>query len=447
MRSRNKSKKKLIIFAALFLVVAATVGFLATRKKTEIVEVTVAKAEKRTVTSIVSATGRVFPEVEVKISSEVAGEIIDLPVVEGQHVKKGDLLVRVDPERYEAQVRQREVSINTAKSRSLEAKANRLQAKQDLGRVEELFAKGFISEKELEDARTLLEIRKVQEESSLLEIERAESSLEEAQDFLNKTVLYAPMDGTISKLDSELGERVVGTGSFAGTEIMRVADLSNMEVRIEVSETDIVNVKVKDKAIVEVDAMPDEKFEGFVSQISSSAANVRQNNDQLTTFEVRIKLTNPSPKLRPGMTATADIETKTVEDAISVPMQSVTVRKKDDVKKALSADSGMGTQESNPTADSDKKQVAKEVAGKEDQTAAKEDLQRIVFVVQEGKAVMREVKTGIADNTYIVIEDGVDEGEQVVSGSYRAITRQLNHEMAVTIKKGGSDKNAEEGKS
>ncbi len=441
MSPRKKSKKKLIVFSILILMVIATIAVLASQKKEELIEVTTEKAERRTVTSIVSATGRIFPEVEVKISSEVAGEIIELPVVEGQLVKKGDLLVKVDPERYEAQVRQREVSINSAKSRSLEAKANFLQAQQDLRRIEELFAKGFTSEKDLDDARTLVEIRRVQEETSLLEIERAESSLEEAQDFLNETVLYAPMDGTISKLDSELGERVVGTGSFAGTEIMRVADLKNMEVRIEVSETDIINVKINDKATVEVDAMSDETFDGYVTEISSSAANVRQNNDQLTTFEVRIKLTDPSPKLRPGMTATADIETKTVEEAISVPMQSVTVRKKDEVNKALHpeevTDDGKGEKEKSEETESNS----------EEKKDIKEDLQRIVFVVKDGKAFMREVKTGIADNSYIIIEEGIEPGEEIVSGSYRAITRQLKHDVSVTVKKPGRDKKENQEKS
>ncbi|MDA1068302.1 MAG: efflux RND transporter periplasmic adaptor subunit [Verrucomicrobia bacterium] len=443
MSPRKKSKKKLIVFSVLFLMAIATVVLLATRKKEEVIEVTTEKAERRTITSIVSATGRIFPEVEIKISSEVPGEIIDLPVVEGQLVKKGDLLVRVDPDRAETQVRQRKVTINTAKARSLEAKAQRLQAEQDLGRVEELFAKGFISEKELEDGKTLVEIRKMQEQSSLLEIERAMSVLEEAEEELSKTVTFAPMDGTISKLDSELGERVVGTGSFAGTEIMRVADLTNMEVRIEVSETDIIHVKVNDKATVEVDAMSDVKFDGYVTEISSSAANVRQNNDQLTTFEVRIKLTAPSPKLRPGMTATADIETETVEDAVSVPMQSVTVRKKDEVRKAL-----------NPDAEEvdDKKSDGKEVddvdkylIANEDKKGkdSKEDLQRIVFVVKDAKVVMREVKTGIADNAYIVIEEGIEPGEQVVSGSYRAITRQLKHEIAISEKKAENKKKPE----
>lgn len=438
-RRRKKSRKKLIVFSILILLVAVALASVATRKKEEIVEVTVEKAEKRTVTSIVSATGRIFPEVEVKISSEVAGEIIELPVVEGQLVKKGDLLVKVDPDRYESQVSQRRVSINTAKARSLEAKAQRLQAEQDLGRVEELFTKGFASEKESEDAKTLVEIRKTQEQASLLEIERAESLLEESLEFLSLTVTFAPMNGTISKLDSELGERVVGTGQFAGTEIMRVADLTNMEVRIEVSETDIVHVKIGDEATVEVDAIADEKFEGFVTEISSSAANVRQNNDQLTTFEVRIKLRDPSPKLRPGMTATADIETETVEDAISVPMQSVTVRKKDDIEKALNPDAAKN--------DDAKKEVAKKDGSgnsKEEEKDPKEDLQRIIFVVKDGKSMMRKVKTGIADNSHIVIEEGIEIGEEVVSGSYRAITRQLKHDMAVTIKKSGDEKKDEE---
>ena len=424
-------------------------------KKEDLIEVTIVEVERRSITSIVSATGRIFPEIEVKISSEVAGEIIELPVVEGQEVKKGDLLVKVDPDRYETQLRQRKVSINTAEARSLEAKAQRLQAQQDLGRVEELFTKGFATEKELEDARTLLEIRKVQEESSLLEIERAKSSWEEAVEVLSKTVTFAPMDGTVTKLDSELGERVVGTGQFAGTEILRVADLNNMEVRIEVSETDIVHVQVNDKATVEVDAMPEEEFEGRVTEISSSAANVRQNNDQLTTFEVRIRLEEPSPKLRPGMTATADIETETVHDAISVPMQSVTVRKKEDVRKALETEAGQDERKNQGAVNQDA-EVESPIAGnkrkaddrtREEKRGTREDLQRIVFVLKDGKTIMREVKTGIADNTYIAIEEGINVGEKVVSGSYRAITRQLNHEMEVKIKDSDKDRNMEQEKS
>ncbi len=450
MNRRRKSKTKIALFSVLIAAIAGSVVVAINWKKEDLIEVTVEEAERRSITSIVSATGRIFPETEVKISSEVAGEIIELPVVEGQRVEKGDLLVKVDPDRYETQLRQRRVSINTAEAGSLEAKAQRLQAQQDLGRVEELFTKGFVSEKELEDGRTLLEIRKVQEESAMLEIERAKSSWEEAEEALSKTVTFAPMNGTITKLGAELGERVVGTGQFAGTEILRVADLSNMEVRIEVSETDIVHVKVNDKATVEVDAMPDEEFDGWVTEISSSAANVRQDNDQLTTFEVRIRLDKPSPQLRPGMTATADIETETVNNAISVPMQSVTVRKKEDVRKAL--DPGLGQEdEKNREAEekspiSGKKRMADDQT-REEKRQANEDLQRIVFVLKDGKSIMREVKTGIADNTYIVIEEGIKVGEKVVSGSYRAITRQLNHDMEVKIKNPDKDRDLEEGKS
>ncbi len=450
MNRRRKSKTKIAVFSVLIAAIAGSIVVAINWKKEDLIEVTVEEAERRSITSMVSATGRIFPEIEVKISSEVAGEIIELPVVEGQRVEKGDLLVKVDPDRYETQLRQRKVSINTAEAGSLEAKAQRLQAQQDLGRVEELFTKGFVSEKELEDGRTLLEIRKVQEESAMLEIERAKSSWEEAEEALSKTVTFAPMNGTITKLGAELGERVVGTGQFAGTEILRVADLSNMEVRIEVSETDIVHVKVNDKATVEVDAMPDEEFDGWVTEISSSAANVRQDNDQLTTFEVRIRLDRPSPQLRPGMTATADIETETVYDAISVPMQSVTVRKKEDVRKALDPDVGQEDEKNRDAEDespiSGNKRMADDQT-RQEKRQANEDLQRIVFVLKDGKSIMREVKTGIADNTYIVIEEGIKVGEKVVSGSYRAITRQLNHDMEVKIKDSDKDRDLEEGKS
>ncbi len=445
MKRRKKSKTKLYIFIVLILVVVGIVGVSVVKgKKDNSIEVTAVKVERRDVTSVVSATGRIYPEVEVKISSEVAGEIIELPVVEGQKVSKGDLLVKINPDRYETQVSQRSVSINSAKVRELEAKAQRLQAEQDLRRIAELHTKGFSSEKELSDAQTILEIRKTQEDAAKLEIERMESLHKEAVELLSKTVVYAPMDGTISKLDSELGERVVGTGQFQGTEIMRVADLSNMEVRIEVSETDIVNVKVNDKTTVEVDALPDDKFEGFVTEISSSAASVRENNDQLTTFEVRIRLLEPSNQLRPGMTATADIETKTIEDAISVPLQAVTVRKKDEVEKALSSDEGK--EGDGGTVDMEGKQADgrhRDDRTREEKRKARNDLQRIVFVVVDGKVEMRKVETGIADNSHIVIDSGINEGEEVVSGSYQAIARLLKHESTVTVKEGfgnGGDK-------
>jgi len=423
---RRKSPLKLIVLllCGLLLIISSLIGGVLILKggKDTSISVTVEQVEKRTVTSEVSATGRIFPEVEVKISSEVSGEIIELPVVEGQLVQKGDLLVKIDPEIYETQLRQRKVSLNSAKAQVLQAKAQLLQAESDLRRIDELYEGAVTTEKELTDARTTKEIRSVQLEAAELEVERQVALLEEMEEALSKTSVYAPMTGTITQLNSELGERVVGTGQYQGTEIMRVADLNNMEVRVEVSETDIVNVKVGDLSKIEVDAMADEDFWGKVTEISSSAASIRQNNDQLTTFEVRIRLEEPSEKMRPGMTATADIQTETAEDALAVPLQSVTVMDKGKLAEVLGEEKPEGMNEVKPGP-----------GDKDDEKKRRENLQRIVYVVQDGKALVRKVETGIADTSHIVIVEGVEEGDQVVSGSYQAITKLLKHEAEVKV--------------
>jgi len=422
---RRKSPIKILFFVCLILAVLAIFPAVIFLKggKDDSIAVTVEKVELRTVTSEVSATGRIYPEVEVKISSEVSGEIIELPVVEGQLVEKGDLLVKIDPEIYETQLRQRKVSLNSAKAQVLQAKAQLLQAESDLRRIDELYEGAVTTEKELTDARTTKEIRSVQLEAAELEVERQVALLEEMQEALSKTSVYAPMTGTITQLNSELGERVVGTAQYQGTEIMRVADLNNMEVRVEVSETDIVNVKVGDLAKIEVDAMADEEFIGHVTEISSSAASIRENNDQLTTFEVRIRLEEPSEKMRPGMTATADIQTETAEDALAVPLQSVTVMDKGKLSEALGEKPEKDPAESDmPKPDSDK-----------DKESKRDNLQRIVYVVVGGEALVRKVETGIADTSHIVITDGLSEGDQVVSGSYQAITKLLKHKAKVRV--------------
>jgi len=422
---RRKSPIKILFFVFLILAVLAIFPAVIFLKggKDDSIAVTVEKVELRTVTSEVSATGRIYPEVEVKISSEVSGEIIELPVVEGQLVEKGDLLVKIDPEIYETQLRQRKVSLNSAKARVLEAKAQLLQAESDLRRIDELYQGSVTTEKELADARTTKEVRSVQLEAAELEVERQQALLEEMEESLSKTSVYAPMTGTITQLNSELGERVVGTAQYQGTEIMRVADLNNMEVRVEVSETDIVNVKVGDLAKIEVDAMADEEFIGHVTEISSSAASIRENNDQLTTFEVRIRLEEPSEKMRPGMTATADIQTETAEDALAVPLQSVTVMDKYKLAEALGEKPEKDPAESDmPKPDSDK-----------DKESKRDNLQRIVYIVVGGEALVRKVETGIADTSHIVITDGLSEGDQVVSGSYQAITKLLKHKAKVRV--------------
>lgn len=400
--------------------------------------VTTEKAIIKTITQVVTATGKVQPEVEVKISPEVAGEITSLPFKEGARVKKGDLLVKIRPDLYQAQVDQQEANLTAAKAGAVQAKAQLFKAQDDMKRNDDLFAKKLISDADIQAARTNLEIAQANHDNSLAQIRRTEGSLSQARDQLNKTTIYAPMDGSISALSSEVGERVVGTGSFAGTEIMRVADLANMELRVLVNENDIVNVKLGDHAVISIDAYPNRKFGGTVSEISSSAqgasgnaitsAQAAQNSD-VTNFLVKIRVTDRDVQLRPGMSATTDIETQTVEKVVAVPIQSVTVR----------AEGGLSTEELQKKQAKDaenKSGNALDAAAEKDAARRnREKLNKVVFLKIGDKVKMQKVETGIADNTHIQVTSGIKPGDEVVSGSYAAISRKLKDDMTVQIEK------------
>ncbi|HEX7631193.1 MAG TPA: efflux RND transporter periplasmic adaptor subunit, partial [Lacunisphaera sp.] len=374
---------------------------------------------------------------EVKISPEVAGEIVEIPVKEGGTVKKGDLLVRIKPDTYQAQVDQQEAALVSAKATSVLSQARLTKAEQDFKQAQELYAKKLVSDADFTSAKTNLDVAKADFDSSVAQIRRTEGSLTQFKDQLSKTTIYAPMDGTISSLSSEVGERVVGTGSFAGTEIMRVADLNNMEVRIKVNENDIVNVKLGDRAIISIDAYPGRKFSGTVNEISSSAAGTGAtgsgNNavptDDVTNFLVKIRITDRDAHLRPGMSGTVDIETQTVSNVVAIPVQSVTVR----------AAGGKTSEELQQA----KAKEAKERSGndldlakeKEDARRNLEKLDRVVFVKTGDTVKIRKVETGIADNASIEIKSGLKAGEEVVSGSYAAISRKLKDGSKVMIEK------------
>lgn len=417
------------------LIVGIVLFAMNAKKGDQVTEVTIDKASRGDITSIVTATGKVYPEVEVRISSEVAGEIVELPVKDGDAVAKGDLLVRVNPITLEAQVAQQEAALRANQSNSYEAKARMLQAELDLKRQRSLAEKGFTSPDQVQEAETQFEISKASYQATLSRIEQQEMSLKEARDTLAKATTYSPIDGTITALKSELGDRVVGTGQFEGTEILRVANLKEIEVRVDVSEADIVSVKIGDTATIDVESLPDQQFEGVVSEIANSAANSdsnQQNSQELTTFEVKVKFLSPSDQIRPGMTATAEIKTKTVTDVVKVPLQSVTVRARDVVAQQL----GEKKDEATDDASTEKsgEEEPKKKPGKFD------NLERVVFLFQDGKAILRRVETGIADNKFIEIKSGLCDGDEIITGSYRALTRELSHDMVVKKeepKKGG----------
>jgi HlyD family secretion protein len=435
---KKKSRRKLFtVLGVLLVLVVAAAAVGASRKKETGIPVTTEKAVVKTITQLVTATGKVQPEIEVKISPEVAGEIIAIPVKEGGAVKKGDLLVRIKPDTYQAQVDQQEAALASAKASSVLSQAHLTKAEQDFKQAQELYAKKLLSEADFTAARTNLDVARADFDSSVAQIRRTEGSLTQFRDQLNKTTIYAPMDGTISSLSSEVGERVVGTGSFAGTEIMRVADLANMEVRIKVNENDIVNVKLGDHAAISIDAYPGRKFSGTVNEISSSAAGAGAtgsgNNavptDDVTNFLVKIRISDRDANLRPGMSGTVDIETQTVTNVVAIPVQSVTVR----------AAGGKTSEEVQQA----KAKEAKERSGndldlakeKEDARRNLEKLDRIVFVKSGDTVKARKVETGIADNTSIEVKSGLKAGEEVVSGSYAAISRRLKDGSKVMLEK------------
>lgn len=378
-------------------------------------EVTIKAVERGDITSTVTATGTVQPEVEVVITSEVPGEIIELPVKDGDSVSKGDLLVRVNPDTLEAQVKQQEAALASTRSSAAQRSAEMLQAELDFKRLQDLFEKGFTTQDELDQAKTRVEVAFAAHESAKFQIQRQEMQLKEANDQLAKASLYSPIDGTVVSLASELGDRVVGTGQFAGTEIMRVADLGNMEVNVDVSEADIVNIEIGDTAKIEVDAIADEELRGTVTEIANSAVTTNaRSQEQLTTFSVIVKLDTPASRLRPGMSATADIETDTVTGVIKVPLGSVVVRSKNEVE-------GKKDKPENE-ADADKKDWGGDNGnGKR----KKDERVRVVFIDQDGIAKIRKVETGIADSDSIEIKSGLTDEERIITGSYSALTREL----------------------
>ena len=325
---KKRSRKKLFIILGIVAAVAALIVFgIVQKKKEKPIPVTTEKAFRKTITQVVTATGKIQPEVEVKIAPEVSGEIIDLPVKEGQPVRKGDLLLRIRPDSYRAQVESQEAALSGARAASVQHRAELAKAEQDYRRIKSLYDQHLVSESDRNAAQTQFDISKAALETSLFDIQRSEGALKQINDALSKTIIHSPSDGTISTLPARLGERVVGTSQFAGTEVMRIADLSSMEAQVNVNENDVVNVKVGDVAKISVDAYPDRKISGVVREIASTATtNNLGTQEEVTNFLVKIRVTDRSVTLRPGMSATADVETSTVENAVAVPIQSVTVR-------------------------------------------------------------------------------------------------------------------------
>jgi HlyD family secretion protein len=432
---KKKSRKRLWITIAIVVAILAITGAsIAQKKKDKGIPVTTEKAVRKTITQVVTATGKIQPEVEVKIAPEVSGEIIDIPVKEGQVVHKGDLLLRIKPDSYRAQVESQQAALSGSRAAVQQHRAEVAKAEQDYKRVQNLFAQHLVSEQDRKAAETNYDVAKAALHTSEFDVQRSEGGLRQISELMSKTTILSPADGAISAMESRVGERVVGTSQFAGTEVMRIADLSKMEAQVNVNENDVVNVKVGDEAAIGVDAYPDRKIRGIVREIASTAQTKNAGTqEEVTNFLVKISITDHSVRLRPGMSATADIETSTVQNAVAVPIQSVTVRQSG--SKLSPEDLEKQTAREAADKGDNRADVTNETLDKQKERVQRDKLQRVVFVKKGDKVEQRRVETGIADTTHIEIKSGIQPGDEVVSGSYTVISRKLKDGAKVTIEK------------
>ncbi|MCH2449521.1 MAG: efflux RND transporter periplasmic adaptor subunit [Gracilimonas sp.] len=421
-----------IIILGLILRVTGVIGTEDTGK-----EVETATAKLKTITQLVSASGKVQPEIEVIIRPDVSGEIIELAVNEGDFVREGDLLVRIKPDIYQAQIDNLNAALLTQKARFEQTRAALIRAEAAYKRDKTLYEKNLISEMEYIQSKSEFDSQTASLNAAKYQIQSAEAQLRQAKEELEQTVIRAPQNGTVTGLAVEEGERVLGNAQMAGTEMMRVSLLDRMEVLVEVNENDIVNVNYADTTRIEVDAYPERNFNGVVTEIANSARVTGSGtNEQVTNYQVKVRIVTPHnldssseqmvrsetsedpekmfvPNFRPGMSATVDIETQTAVNVVSVPIQAVTVR--DFAEDRASENEQSDSAEIMLTSSQDEGLVIQE-----------EDIRKVVFVVKDGKAVRKEVETGISDNSHIQILSGLEAGEEVVIGSYRTLSNSLN---------------------
>ena len=412
-RPGNEAMKKrnIIIIAVAVLIALGAGGFMMRGKGDKALEVEVTPVKRAKIVQKVNGTGKIQPNTEVNISSDVSSKIVRLTVKEGDHVEQGQLLVELDRQKLLASVASLEASVRSAQAQARLAKDNRDQAERVLKRARELVGRKLQAQSELDAAETAYQVENSRAQSAENQVAQMVGQLRQAQEDLNKTMIYSPISGTVADLNKEAGEIAIGS-QFQEDVIMVIAQLGSMEAVVNVDENDINAIKLGQKAEVSVDAVLGETITGTVSEIASSANVAPQGQaTQKTEFEVKIAITSDTSKLRPGMTASADIVTATEEQAVSVPIQSVTVRTPDQLGK-------------------DGKQFK----------PGKDGFVELVFVVKDGKAYAKQVTTGIQSNDTIEIKSGVAEGEQVVSGSYRAISRDLGNDMVVKIAKPGEGK-------
>lgn len=415
----------LTVVAIVLLIVGKKAGWFGSDPAVKVATETV---KSKTITEFITANGKIQPETEVKISPDVSGEIIELYVEEGDEVQKGDLLCVIKPEMYVSALNRAEATLNSSKARLAQAQAQQIERELSYKRAKQLYEKGTIPVSEFETAEAAYKVAQAEVRAAEYSVKSAEATVEEAKEQLTKTKIYAPISGTISALNVEKGERVVGTSMMVGTEMMTVADLDKMEVQVEVNENDIVKVMKNDTALVEVDAYLNRKFKGIVTEIANSASTTGTSSDQVTNFDVKVFLLRESYAdlidgeganmypFRPGMSATVDILTETREGVISVPISAVTTR----IKK-----------EGGGTLEVEDKTAENTMGEEEEEPTEREEKQEVVFVYKDNMVRKVEVETGIQDDRSIEILKGLSEGDEVVVAPYNAINRSLKDSMNV----------------
>jgi HlyD family secretion protein len=458
--ANSKKRRKTLVFSAIGVALAALAGMAMFKKRDIIITVQTEKVARRDLTEIVVANGKIQPVTQVKISPEVSGEIIELPVKEGQRVKKGDLLLKIKPDFYVANRNQAEASYKSSVAGKTTAEANLRKAEAEFKRAKDLFQHRLISESAFDEIHAAHDVAEAQVTSAGDQTDVAKALLESAEEQLSKTTIASPLTGTISKLNSELGERVLGTVQNMGTEIMTIADLNEMEARVDVGETDVVLISPGQSVRLEVDAFKDGKFTGTVTEVANSsgmgglAAMQSNNSQEATKFGVKIRI-KEKESFRPGMSCTAEIETRSRTNVLCVPIASVTTRMPNDKGKKNNSNTNALTGATNGAAKGTNVAAASTNSATGTNTwlrsekKAKENTGpkpiEVVFLKDGDHAKMASVKHGIGDDMYYEIVNGLEEGQEVISGGYRAISRDLEDGKKIKIgPAAGAEKKDEE---
>lgn len=417
--AKKKSSKKVFWILGLLVIVLVVVIALVFGSGKKMMEVTTTKVEKRTITQTVSAIGKIEPETEVKISSQTSGEVIYLGVKEGDTVKSGQLLVRINPDIIETQLEQYKASTEASKMEIEAQKAEKERLLSEFNRAKELYQKQFLSQQEFDRTKTQYESAIANYKASLSRFEQTKAMEKQMQRSFYRTTINAPSSGIVTALNVEKGEKVVGTEMMQGTEMMKISDLSVMNAVVDVDENDIVNVKLGDTALIEVDALPGKALKGIVIEMGHSA-KVSQlgTQDQVTNFSVKIRIVVNEARLRPGMSCNVEIQTETRANVLAIPLQAVTIRENEDPKQELAAN----------------KEDQEEKEGEKKKPFAVKERPSVVFVRDKEKAKMVKVKTGISDNGFIEIISGLKEGQEIISGSFNAVSKELQDGMEIKIK-------------